>query len=153
MSSKKTTTSQQQSTSTSSLDPAYAALVYGNAARAQGLANTPYQPYAGQRVAGFTPDQVMAQGLFGNIAGGQVGGDTLNSAVAAAKAAGGYAPALVSAPTTATFDYAPAKAAAVAPAVAGLVDRSAVRDVGADSLAGADLSAYTNPFTQSVIDT
>lgn len=110
-------------TTTHTLDPQLDAAVYGNLARAQTIANTPYQPYTGQRVAGFTPDQVQAQGAYAGIAGDQTGGAPLQSAIGAAQGVAGYQPQQVSAQT-----------------------------VGAQPLTGVDLSGYMNPYTRSVID-
>jgi len=56
-------------TSSQSPDP-YAAYVYGTVLNnALGAAATPYQPYEGQMVAGFTPSQIAAQQGFQNSVG------------------------------------------------------------------------------------
>jgi hypothetical protein len=83
--------------STTSLDPLYAGTVYGNYNRAQDLANTPFQPYTGPRVAPFTPAQVQAQNAFTSIGQNGTGNGTLQSAVDLAKGLGAYQPQTVTA--------------------------------------------------------
>jgi hypothetical protein len=82
---------------TNTLDPQYAATVYGNLGRAQALADTPFQPYTGQRVAGFTPTQAQAQSAFSGIGQGDVGSGPLQAGVDAATGVAGYQPQMVSA--------------------------------------------------------
>src|SRR3569833_551299 len=83
--------------STTSLDPRYASTVYGNYDRALALANTPFQPYTGQRVAGFTPTQLQAQNAFTSIGQNGTGNGVLQSGVDLAKGVGGYQPQTVTA--------------------------------------------------------
>lgn len=82
--------------STSTLDPQYSDAVYGNYGRAQALANTPFQPYTGQQVAGFTPTQLQAQGAYTNIGNGDVGSAPLQAGINLAQSAGAYQPQQVS---------------------------------------------------------
>jgi hypothetical protein len=82
---------------TNTLDPQYAATVYGNLGRAQALADTPFQPYTGQRVAGFTPTQVQAQNAFSGIGQGDAGSGPLQAGIDAASGVAGYRPQQVSA--------------------------------------------------------
>jgi hypothetical protein len=82
---------------TSTLDPQYSATVYGNLNRAQSLADTPFQPYTGQRVASFTPTQLQAQNAFSDIGQGSVGAGPLQTGVDVATGVGGYRPQPVSA--------------------------------------------------------
>jgi hypothetical protein len=84
-------------TSTSTLDPQYASAVYGNLDRAQALANTPFQPYAGQRVASFTPTQLQAQGALTNIGQGNIGAGALQTGIDLASGVGSYQPQSVTA--------------------------------------------------------
>jgi len=84
-------------TQTTSLDPQYQAAVYGNLARAQGLANTPFQPYSGAQVASFTPTQLQAQNAFTTIGQTGVGNAPLQTAMGLASGAGSYQPQSVTA--------------------------------------------------------
>ena len=83
-------------TTTNTLDPQYQSAVYGNLARAQGVADTPFQPYAGQQVAAFTPGQLQAQGAYTDLANDQTGSAPLNAAIGLAQGAGAYQPQTVS---------------------------------------------------------
>ena len=82
---------------TNTLDPQYAATVYGNLGRAQGIADTPFQPYTGQRVASFTPTQLEAQNAFAGIGQGGAGSAPLQTGIDVASGVGGYQPQQVSA--------------------------------------------------------
>jgi len=55
------------STSTASVDPATAARYADLYNRGLNVYNTPFTPYTGNRVAGFTPDQLAAQGQYKNM--------------------------------------------------------------------------------------
>jgi hypothetical protein len=81
---------------TNTLDPQYSGVVYGNYDRAQALANTPFQPYTGQRVAGFTPAQVQAQAAFAGIGQGDQGAPPLQTGIGVASGVSGYQPQTVS---------------------------------------------------------
>ncbi len=83
-------------TSTTTLAPQLGDTLYGNIGRAQALADTPFQPYAGQMVAGFNPTQMQAQNALTRIGADQVGGGTLQSAIGTAQGVAGYAPQMVS---------------------------------------------------------
>jgi len=54
-------------TSTTSVDPATASRYADLYNRGLQLYNTPFTPYTGQRIAGFTPDQLEAQGQVKNM--------------------------------------------------------------------------------------
>jgi hypothetical protein len=54
-------------TATTSVDPATAARYADLYNRGLQLYNTPFTPYTGNRVAGFTPDQLAAQGQYKNM--------------------------------------------------------------------------------------
>ncbi|HEY4031993.1 MAG TPA: hypothetical protein VGM25_16725 [Caulobacteraceae bacterium] len=87
--------------STDTLDPQYSNAVYGNLDRATALANTPFQPYAGQQVAGFTPDQTQAQAAYAGIGQGGVGSAPLQAGINLATGVGQYQPqAVTAAPLT-----------------------------------------------------
>lgn len=90
-------TKNTSNTTTNTLDPQYAGAVYGNLDRAESLANTPFQPYAGQRVADFTPMQAQAQNDFGAIAQNQTGSAPLQAGIGLAQGAGAYTPSPVTA--------------------------------------------------------
>lgn len=117
------------------VDPALMALYNQNYQRASAIADTPFQAYGGERVAGFTPTQLEAQGYLTDIARGRTGADMLAQARGGIGAAMNYAPGAIPMPGTVT----PGSVSAV-PVSAGML-----RDT--------DLSPYMNPFTQSVIDT
>jgi hypothetical protein len=83
--------------STNTLDPQFSNTVYGNLARAQGLADTPFQPYSGERVAPFTPTQLQAQGAFTGIGQGGIGSGPLQTGIDVATGVGRYQPQTVAA--------------------------------------------------------
>jgi hypothetical protein len=83
--------------STSTLDPQYSNTVYGNLGRAQALADTPFQPYSGQRVAAFTPTQLQAQDAFAGIGQGAIGSGPLQTGIDLASGVGAYQPQTVTA--------------------------------------------------------
>lgn len=139
--------STQQATSTQSLDPTIMSWLGENLQRAKGIADTPYQPYTGQRVADFTPDQLQAFGLLGDIASNQTGAQTLQSGINAAQGVAGYQPQQVTGATSG------ATGATAAEAAAASINRGDVRDVVPQSLLGLDLSGYLNPYTDSVVNT
>jgi hypothetical protein len=84
------------STTTSTPDPMLASTLYGNVARAQTLADTPFHPYTGQQVAAFTPTQLQAQSALTSIANNQVGAAPLQAAINTAQGVAGYTPQMVS---------------------------------------------------------
>ncbi len=67
----------------SSIDPNILNLIMQNYARAQGIANQPYQPYGGQLSAGMNGVQQQAGGMFGALP--NAGASTLNSAIGGAQ--------------------------------------------------------------------
>lgn len=156
------TNSTSQSTSNQSLDPTIMSWLGGNYAHAQDLANQPFQPFTGQRVADFNPAQTQAMGLFGDIANNNTGASTLDAARTAAQQTANYTPQQVTAPGYTAAGYTPtavtaARAAAATPATAGQaqttdINRGDIRDVNGGSLLGVDLSGYMNPYEQSVIN-
>ena len=91
-------------TSTTSLDPQLASTVYGNYDRAQALADRPFQPYAGQQVASFTPTQVAAQNAYAGIGQNGVGDGPLQSGIDLASSVGAYQPQSVTATPLTSVD-------------------------------------------------
>jgi hypothetical protein len=98
--------SQQNTASTSSYtpNPTLAAALDSNLANAQALTSTPFQPYTGQMVAGFTPDQTTAQNAQAGVYGAQTGSAPVSAAVGLAQGVGAYAPQTISAPTLSSTD-------------------------------------------------
>lgn len=117
------------------VDPALMALYNQNYQRASAIADTPFQAYGGERVAGFTPTQLEAQGYLTDIARNRTGADTLSQAKAGIGGLTGYTPGQITAPGN---------------VAAGSVNAV---PVSAGMLRDTDLSPYMNPFTQGVIDT
>lgn len=101
--------SQQNSSGTSTYapDPTLLGDLYSNLNRAQALAATPFQPYSGQQVAAFTPDQSQAQGQMANIANNQTGSAPLNAGIGAAQGVAGYVPQTIQAPLLSHADLTP----------------------------------------------
>ncbi len=101
--------SQQNTSGVSSYapDPALLGDMYANLAHAQTLANTPFQPYSGQTVAGFSPYQTQAQGDLAAIAGNQTGSGPLNAGIGAAQGAANYVPQTIQAPLLSHTDLTP----------------------------------------------
>src|SRR5690242_12192887 len=85
-------------TSENKIDPALMALYNQNYQRALQIADTPFQPYTGERVAGFTPTQTQAHQMVSDIATGRTGADTLDQAKAGYNNLMNYAPAQIAAP-------------------------------------------------------
>jgi len=73
-----------KTTTTNTVDPRLMALYQQNYNTALGVANRPYQPYTGEGVAPFSPAQLKAQGILGDIATSNIGDDALNAAVGGA---------------------------------------------------------------------
>lgn len=101
--------SQQDTSGTSTYTPTplLASALDSNLANAQALTGTPFQPYTGQQVAAFTPDQTQAQGDLADIADDQTGSAPLNAAIGAAQGAADYTPQTVQAPLLSNTDLTP----------------------------------------------
>ena len=110
-------------TTTQSIDPLQRQLLSQNYATSMQVADRPFQAYTGERVAGFTPTQTQAQGLFKGIANDTSGQANYGTAINTARGMLDYQPGTVSAPT-----------------------------VSAGMLRDTDLTPYLNPYTQNVID-
>jgi len=132
---KQSSSSKQQSTTTQALDPDIKAALLGNYNQFVNTFPT-YQPYTGTDVADFSPEQLKAFSMVGDIAKNQTGASTLQSGIDAAKAIGGYTPMSISAN----------------PASAGLIDRSTIPTLSAQNVGDMDLSKYLNPYTNDVVD-
>lgn len=101
--------SQQTSSGASSYapDPTLLGDLYSNLGRAQALANTPFQPYAGQMTAGFSPYQTQAQGDLAAIGAGHAGSAPVGAAISTAQSVAGYAPQMIQAPLLKQIDLSP----------------------------------------------
>lgn len=131
-----------QKTSTTQLDPATAARYEDLYNKGLDVYNTPFTPYTGNRVAGFTPDQLEAQGQYKNMLDQSLRfgpRDRLNN--------------LASAPTPQANPFAGRHSLGTAnTGTATDIDRNMIRDVTPRSLLDVDMGAYQNPFTEQVID-
>jgi hypothetical protein len=72
--------SKTTTTSSNQIDPELMKLYNQNYARANEIADRPYQPYIGERVAKFTPWQLQGMDALAGIAQNNVGADTLAQA-------------------------------------------------------------------------
>lgn len=117
-------------------------------AKTQQVANQPFTPYEGDRVAGLSPTQQMGLQAVIDAARSNVGVSAVNSAINLATQAGTYQPTIVNAPTMATSTLAP-----VADVAAAAVNRGDIANVTAGSFLGGDMSAYMNPYISQVIET
>ena len=131
-----------QKTSTTQLDPATAARYEDLYNKGLDVYNTPFTPYTGNRVAGFTPDQLEAQGQYKNMLDQSLRfgpRDRLNN--------------LASAPTPQANPFAGRHSLGTAnTGTATDINRNMIRDVTPRSLLDVDIGAYQNPFTEQVID-
>lgn len=105
-------------------DPQLKALMLNNYSTAQGVADTPFQAYTGQRVAPTNPTQQQGQAGLLTAVNNPAGTNTLNTAVNGVGGLLSYKPQNISAPTTVT----------------------------PGQLSNTDLAPYMNPFTKDVID-
>ena len=125
--------SKSKQTSTNTLDPQYSSLVYGNADRANNLANN-FQPYSGQLTAGFNDAQREAQQGILNFTASKTGSGLLGQATDAATQGGAYSPLNVYAQQV-------GQQAGITP-----------QQIQAGQLSSTDLTPYYNPFQANVID-
>jgi hypothetical protein len=141
-------------TQTSSVDPATQARYDDLYNKAKGVANQPFVPYTGPRVAGFNPDQLQGFDATRNMFGQSMSFDPRQKLNTLANQ---------STPTVTPFtgsatQLQPAamqQAANIAPIdlySGASVNRGAIRDVKPQSLLSTDLGAYQNPFQSQVID-
>jgi hypothetical protein len=117
-------TQQTQQVQQNTIDPEQKALLMGNYATAQGNAAKLNTPYGGLLTAGFNPTQTAAQGLFSGLASNPTYGTTANAATNGAMGVLGTP----------------------------LNGKITPQTVNPSTIAGTDLSQYTNPYTSSVIN-
>lgn len=157
--------SSQTATTQTELRPEATATIDELMQRARAYAAQPYEVYSGQRLAAFTPEQLQAFGLTGDIAA-QSGGlynltqqETLGaidqSGVPLSRALGQGAAGMV--PGSMALLPGGAQAAGRSGALAGLAPGIATQGVDAtlgmaQRLPQADLTGYMNPYTQAVLD-
>lgn len=128
-------------------------------------ADQQYMPYTGTRVADFTPDQLAAMGLTGDIADtsgalyglGQdiVGNNLNNSGVDTSRALAGYASGFV--PGTAQLAESMVPLASTSGGLAqygvGLAGQGIDATTGlAMTMPNTDLSGYMNPYTRAALE-
>jgi hypothetical protein len=141
-------------TQTSSVDPATQARYDDLYNKAKGVANQPFVPYTGPRVAGFNPDQLQGFDATRNMFGQSMSFDPRQKLNTLANQS---TPSVTPFTGTAT-QLQPAamqQAANIAPVdlySGASVNRGAIRDVKPQSLLSTDLGAYQNPFQSQVID-
>lgn len=111
------------------VDPAQMALYQQNYAKASSVADQPFTPYTGERVAPFSATQQQGQAGILAAANDPTATNTLNSAVSGVNGLLGYKPQTIAAPNTVTAN----------PITAG-------------QLSSTDLAPYMNPFQSQVID-
>ena len=131
---------QTTTTSSNKIDPELMALYNKNYATANDIANRPYQPYTGQRVAGFTPLQLQGQESLANVANSNVGADTLSLARNLYTDIANYKPADIGSPGALS-----ARNVSVGNLTAPAIAAGMLKDT--------DLSPYMNPYTDKVVDT
>jgi hypothetical protein len=93
--------------SSNTIDPQIKALLMQNYNTAQGVANTPFQPYTGERVAGFTPTQFQGQQGLISAANDSTGTNTINNATGILGSLAGFKPQTISAPQLSSTDLSP----------------------------------------------
>jgi len=129
---------------------------YGNFQNALQLSQRPYQQYGGQTIAGWDPGQATAYNSILNGAG--VGMGAMQQGQGAALAAANWQPSQVAAQGYQPWmqgwqDTVAMNAGPAAQAGAAQMGRGEVGNVAAGQFPGANLNAYLNPFTGSVINT
>jgi hypothetical protein len=129
--------------------------------KAKEVANKPYEAYTGQLVAPLTPEQQRAMTMAVAGVNNNVGGDTLNSALAAVNKAAAYVPQTVKAPSAKAVSYGGAvidpvtqmiaeRLGLATQADAATVDRGSVRDATAEQ--GLKyMQGYLNPYEDQVV--
>lgn len=105
------------------------------------IANTEYNPYTGDMIAGMTPTQDQALSGFGNL---NMGGQTYDQAIGTQSRLSNFDPSRMSAAQLGD----PERMQGV-----GAVRSALAPDqIGVNQLASTDLNAYMSPYTQNVID-
>jgi hypothetical protein len=131
--------------SSSTIDPAIKNMLMQNYARAQSVANRPYQPYTGPLTADLTPAQYRAGGLLESAP--FAGQDALRSGISAAQTAANYRAPEIAPPSAGVPLAAPAATADPA-----RIDANALPLLSAPD-GVKQLSGYLNPYTQDVANT
>ena len=136
-------------------DPAYMARVNANYDQAMSIADRPYQPYTGERVAGFNANQTAGMNAFLAAAGDTTASNAISRAQDAVGSLLNYqapvigAPGSLTARTVATRSITPTvlQAPTVSPA-------PTVNSVGVNAglLRDTDLAPYLNPYTDDVVN-
>lgn len=119
--------------------------------RASELANSPYQAYTGERIAGFTPDQLAGFEAARQAAG--AGAPTVQSGIDLTQQAGAYNPMMLdprSAGAAAQAD--PTGIMAFFQSQTQNAPVAGARDVSASRAIDMGLSDYLNPWTEQVVD-
>src|SRR5262245_57392424 len=94
-------------TTNNKVDPEQMKLFMQNYQSAQDVANTPFQPYTGERVAPANPMLNQSFDMLGNIAGNNTGSASLASAADRLKGLAGYAPQSVQSQALSQTDLSP----------------------------------------------
>jgi hypothetical protein len=120
-------------TTTQSVDPAMMRIYNDVYNTGRTLANQPYIPYTGARVAGFNPDQLQGFDATRNMFGQSMGYD----------------------PRSALNNLANMSTPSVSPftGTGNTINRNDIRNVTPQSFLNTNLQSYQNPYTQQVIDT
>lgn len=79
-------------TTKTQMDPAQREILLDLYSRGKAVADTPYQAYGGETIAGFSTPQLQAQQMATSGALGNVGGEALNQALGGTQAVMGYNP-------------------------------------------------------------
>ena len=122
------------------LDPQLKALHMQNYAHALNVANTPFQPYTGERVAGFNANQLLGHDAFLAAANDPTAINAIGRAQGSVGDLLNYRSPFISNPATVT------------PGMIVAPNKVTPDNVMAGMLAGVDLSSYSNPYTAGVID-
>lgn len=94
-------------TTRTEMDPEIKKLMMENYTRAGEIADRPYTPYTGQRIADFDPLQTQAQDFGSSFLMGNPGGAEMDAATQAARVGTNYNPMMISAPQFAGADLNP----------------------------------------------
>lgn len=129
-------------TAITSVDPLTQARYQDLYNRGLDVYNTPFTPYTGERIAGFTPDQLEAQNQVKNMFDQSI---RYNPRFFLNKLAKEDAPQVNPFTGTATTGSATTGSATD-------IDRNIIRDVTPRSLLDVNIGDYQNPFTEQVID-
>jgi hypothetical protein len=134
--------SKGKTTSTTAVDPQQMAIFKDLYDEGKSIYNTPFQPFTGEGVAKFTPDQLFIQDQARDMYGKSMGFDPRNQLNNLAS---------LSAPTVNPFTGS-ATTGTANTGTATDINRNMIRDVTPRSLLDVDIGAYQNPFTEQVID-